>query len=441
VTLSIAGPALLLALLLVLPTLLELARTREFDIVSPMAVFTAFMALAYLSPIFSFMEGTDQYTLLWPCRYADFEGSLSGALWLAVLATVAFQAAYYWSSAWPVAPEVPDEEWSASGLRTVGVAYTAAGLAFFAVGVSLVGGFAFYFERLGDRIRLFEGLNYFFLSINLTLVVAALWAYRNLAQGGRPGLAFWCYTIAAFVAVGLQGNRSTNFVFVAWLAVVYRHTTRRIPVLKALAGVAVLFAWFIFYVLVAREYLAVGHFVTFDSSDLSTVVPVIQREFGELQVLTVIVDRVPDALPYQWGSTYLALLASPVPGKPLPSTATLTLAVWPERWLRSGTTMPPGLIGEFYMNFGVLGVAVGMAALGALLARGYRRALASRNAASPILHHALFLATVPHFLRGDSYGPAILLATLALPLVAALRFLDRRSQSAPMAAPRREASC
>jgi hypothetical protein len=76
----------------------------------------------------------------------------------------------------------------------------------------------------------------------------------------------------------------------------------------------------------------------------------------ELRGTTAILGRVPHEVNYIYGSSYVALLTLPIPRK-----------LWPEKPAQVGgrvgqtffhvnAGMPPGIIGEAYWNFGVLGI-------------------------------------------------------------------------------------
>jgi len=161
--------------------------------------------------------------------------------------------------------------------------------------------------------------------------------------------------------------------------------------------------------------------------------------FIQLQTMMVLVGRVPHELPYQLGRTYLATATMPVPrglwpDKPLPSTGVFTLAFWPDTWLLSGTTLPPGLFGEFYLNFGWIGVILG----GFFFARFGRRLLA-RHAAAPldprrVLLYALFVAMAAHYIRGD-FAVTVALLELVLPTLVLLHFGTRRIPTALVSSP------
>jgi hypothetical protein len=147
--------------------------------------------------------------------------------------------------------------------------------------------------------------------------------------------------------------------------------------------------------------------------------------FVQLQALTLVVDRVPDVLEFQHGRTLLAMLTIAVPAswypeKYLTAPGVFTLAIDPDRWVREGTTLPPGLIGEMYMNFGTTGVVLGLLCFGAVF--GSIRRTVKRRGSDPAtaVLYALSVAMLAHYIRGELVSPTVLLLIFALPTIVLL---------------------
>lgn len=98
------------------------------------------------------------------------------------------------------------------------------------------------------------------------------------------------------------------------------------------------------------------------------------------QELAFIIQIVPDTVDYQWGYSYYVQLVNPIPrflwpGKPTLDTGILMAQIKGAVDPTSGEvylTNSPGLIGEMYLNFGLLGILV-LSAFGGWLARGWDR--------------------------------------------------------------------
>lgn len=100
---------------------------------------------------------------------------------------------------------------------------------------------------------------------------------------------------------------------------------------------------------------------------LNTVV--YNRNFGDMQTTSHVINNVPETIPFQNGATIAGWAVAPVPR-----------SIWPEKPIvnvgpmigvqiygtaRSG--VPPGLVGDLYMNFALPGVLLGAVAMGFLL--------------------------------------------------------------------------
>ena len=404
------------------------------DWLSVPVIVAVVMVFGYVGPAYDVSRQIDLFFLRYPAGVHTLQSATEQALALALLAAISFAVGWYLPGRASSAPAYTIR-WRPSALVLFGLVYTVLGLALFTIGVMVLGGPAAVLGALGDRIRLTQGLNYLFQATMLLVVVSIVW-FTWLLTTGRSirSVAFWTYTVAAFAVSALQGSKSILFVFVLTLALLYHRLRARIRGSLAVLGGAISFVALTAYALFAREYLAVGQLVSLSGWDLSSLLNALRVEFVgnfiQLQTMIVLVGRVPHELSYQLGRTYLATLTMPVPrglwpDKPLPSTGVFTLAFWPDTWLVGGTTLPPGLFGEFYLNFGWIGVAIGAFAF----ARVGRRLLA-RHVAAPldptrVLVYALFVAMTAHYVRGD-FAVTVALLELLLPTLVLLTFCTRR---------------
>ena len=98
------------------------------------------------------------------------------------------------------------------------------------------------------------------------------------------------------------------------------------------------------------------------------------RTWAAVGPTSVVVDRVPDAYPFQYGKTMASILWAPVPRTAWPDKPPVRLGpvISPSVFgfdadRRTGD--PPGLVGELWLNGGLIAVVLGMALFGALLRR------------------------------------------------------------------------
>ena len=151
------------------------------------------------------------------------------------------------------------------------------------------------------------------------------------------------------------------------------------------------------------------------------------RHFLDLIKTTHIVDAVPEVLEFQYGKTLLAWVATPVPrsiwpGKPaIRPGGDLGTAVF---GMRPGSGVPPGIVGELYMNFGVWGVFVGLFVIGCLLGSLYATLRPHFSVPGVVLIYAILVTRLALEMFGTSVSGAIAkLAQEILPLLLCLLVL------------------
>jgi oligosaccharide repeat unit polymerase len=190
------------------------------------------------------------------------------------------------------------------------------------------------------------------------------------------------------------------------------------------------------YAVFTREYLVTGALQSVQTLDVTSLWRIVEVELGgnfiQLQTLTIIIDGMPGRLDWLLGQTPLALFTMPIPRvfwpeKPLPATGPFTEAFLPGVYESSGTTIPPGIFGEWYMNFGTLGVLFGLAGFGVLFGRLATRWRRRRDDES-LLTYALMVALIPHYVRGEMVSATVAFLIIYLPGVFLIRVsrLQRR---------------
>jgi oligosaccharide repeat unit polymerase len=103
---------------------------------------------------------------------------------------------------------------------------------------------------------------------------------------------------------------------------------------------------------------------------------IVNRNLLDISVTSKIYNEVPEQLEFQYGSTFLSLFVAPVPRTYWPSKP----AVNPGKTIadelysfdpNSQAGVPPGIIGELFINFGILGVFTGLLLLGIIIKKIY----------------------------------------------------------------------
>jgi hypothetical protein len=145
-------------------------------------------------------------------------------------------------------------------------------------------------------------------------------------------------------------------------------------------------------------------------------------QFPALDSFAVMVASGPKRFPFRYGGTFLDALLFAVPR-----------GIWPEKprsfsfaigtLLRTGSDVPPGYIGEWYINFHLPGILLGMYLMGRLL-RGAHRWILSGDPTVITIYSIL----MPYFIivMGRSgIGGGTMVAILAGALLPLLLYLAR----------------
>lgn len=287
------------------------------------------------------------------------------------------------------------------------------------IGVYLAGGLTFFLGNLYNRVILTQGLNVFFLPINIMIGVTftMLWT--------RQKLLFLSTLLLTVLLLVFAGQKANYFILAVGLLFIYASRSE----IKLYAVVSYLFLLtnaLFFYEIYFRQYIVLGY--GFDDLTLpdwlKKVSEQISGNFFGIQNLTVMVDS---SVPVLWGKTYLDMFQIMIPQslypgiKPLTSAGVFTQEFYSSRYLNDPTTIPPGLFGEAYLNFGVLGFILACFCVGYVLR--YIDKLSQRSNFinnKKILYVATLASTSFHFIRGELFSPMILTLGVLIGLELAL---------------------
>lgn len=424
-------------------------RYGSFDPFAPGTLLTFTLAVAYLGPYIPFDAGVDGFSEYWSFHFTDRGGSVGSALLLYCLMLFGIQAGC--ALAGPTgAPRRRIER----PIRLIGakrllflpywLVVLGGSLVLFLVGLSLLGGTTALLAGLGDRIRLFAGLNYFFVALNsfmavsLVALVTLLSRPARIREGnGKDWAVFALLAMTAVLFGALLGNKSNIYVLMTAFLAVFHYCVRRFSLIEVGLLGGLFFLGLMIYQLFVREFLVVGEVVSLAEPRVEDFLKYSALQLSgnimQLQTLSVLVDQVPENLDYQLGLTFLAFLTLPIPStvwpdKLLTAPGVFTLAFWPERWLEEGTTLPPGLLGEFYLNFGWLGVLFGAVALAFVYESFFRRIRTQDQVrAEHLIYYVVLVGALLHFIRGEFSAPTLLVLSITAPVwLAGKLYKERR---------------
>lgn len=411
------------------------------DWLSPIPIFVFIVLLGVVAPVFSFLDYTDSFSVTWPFLFVNKAATARTAIAIYVAASIVFIAACRKGIASPgKVPDHPRQVLPPGQFHIAAAVLGGVTLLVFGFLVVSFGGIGEILAGSSDRTRAFAGFQGLFLALDIGIAVALMWFIHLLrnATGLADWIAFVGFALIAVLIVALQGQKSTIFIVVAAFAVIYNRRVRRIGPLPLLFGIVATFVALMVYHVYKQEYLVLGRVVSFSggkqfwSSFTDFLNTQLFGNFMQVQTMSVLIEGMPEPLPFQYGQTYVAGFLTLIPraifpNKPLPSTGTFTQAFWPDQWNNFGTTLPAGVFGECYMNFGVPGVLVGAAVFGWAVGRIYGRHLRMPDDDLRMLDYAIALAALLHFFRGEFSAVVILILSITLPA----RLLVRRRPVEP----------
>lgn len=332
---------------------------------------------------------------------------LSHALLLFDIGFLAFVCGYFWSGGRDLAATIPKIPWigNISGLFWKGVLVYGAGFAAFLI--LLASGSALRFQWVeGSRNTSFYNSLVFLSELRVVGLYLTWVAYLNQK---KPNLFIPYLIVLIELLVGVAaGSKQALFQMMIALLFAYHYTNHRITAKAVLllgTFLLVLFPLVQTYRDIYRHVLGfrpdphlteiyelrddVSLSFSSELSFIGTVQQIMNRA-NQLDYLTTIVYRVPDYIDHQ-NTLWPTIISGFIPRMLWPDKPTLALGRYMVSVVlgsASRTNAPVTNIGEFYLNFGVMGVPIGMFILGAV----YR-----------IVYTYLHLVTTSRLLTGMIY--------------------------------------
>ena len=425
-------------IVLALP-LLWRALQRRFDPFEPIVAFCAAWGAMFVArPAATLIGGDTDYFGI------DVLRTFPLVLLLALVGAVAFICGYELSLGRRLArslPSFPTLNETRAGWVALGVAVASAVALVLAVATTVgLDDLDVLLEGRGEGLgAVLSGSSDYLWNASLLAVPAGIVLVAVALR--RPTVPFVLAAVACCGLVLLRtvpaGNRISLLPFLVGVAmVVYLYRMRR-PRFVTLVGVA-LVALFASYLLVVARYPdtreTTGDSIAWAFRDPSRIFSPITRgpDAEQALVLAGALTAIPSELPFKYGKAVVGdLLVRPVPrelwgGKPIPPIREVTAEVYPG--------VPPGFnfaystLLFFYWDFGVLGVAAGMALFGLGARLLYELLMREPGSAFAQLVYAGSFWLVIVGLRDGPVDTAVLGAFLCLPLFAMLVFASRRSQ-------------
>jgi oligosaccharide repeat unit polymerase len=276
-----------------------------------------------------------------------------------------------------------------------------------------------------------SGFNIFALFQNSFAGLFIYWLYYHT---GAKKIKIFLYFLVSLVFLFMSNAKSPLFVLILSSLIIYYYRKKRIKLTYIFFGCFFLMIIFITWEVVFREYFVIGEIVTI-KGDVSFI-DNFSLKFGDfflgnfmqLQTFSIILDSYPSSNSYFFGSSLLMIFVIWVPrlvfpDKPLTAAGEFTLDIWPDKYLTNGTTLPPGLIGEFFLNFSWIGIVLGMFFVGYFYGFVWKKFRDNRDDFVFSICAIIFTSLLIHFFRGELSAPLLSGIFFILPLFL-IRFLQ-----------------
>lgn len=419
-TKSIMHPlAFLYTLILTVGVLITTINRIRDELFHPIVVLNAIVTFYIVGPAWK-LTLTGDYKL----GHANPDGQLAQTLTVIILSYFGILWAYRRTQSDSTLPAVLPK-WRGIDHRTLfflGAFGFGAGVLFYLYYVFVNGGFV----RLvtitprtaftGPDTARFKFLGYAGLFAGM---ISMLTAYRpRIVRGDldtRDYAILGGVLIVTFLIVISLRSRMNIVVPAAYL-LLYTEGTGRLPRRHLVAAGAVLFTFGVGYTFIESLFSAreANPALLLIGGVLST---------ARLELLMDTITRVPEAYPYQYGATFLRSLGIWWPDAPMAYGNQLELVVYGED--RPNLSFPAFMLGEFWLNFGLLGVLAGSAVFGwALKTVSSLRHLTHSTIAMSV-YPVLFLGIITAYPTSLSWAFRSVWIRIVLPIGIALYVAQR----------------
>lgn len=393
-------------------------RREAVDWFSPDIVIPAFFFLFYVVPSLHFVRGQDFFTLETVTRFYVGtevpESAKEKALAMAIVGFLAILGGihYYRRVVEPLMRRRNHSavwrstlRWSAVYFRAVVACYGLLGCIWTGALLYSLGGIRTVLSNPAGKFALLEGRTWLTLGYMFFAAISVMLLLRHR----RVTVGFLLALVLTLVAEWPLVNRGQVIVFLLTVVFIYHYWVRRVGI-RQIVLLSSLVALITFGYRIAQEFVGYGSVVLTTLGNTGSVLGALWHHLvGDIligpQQLGVIVDAVPGSLPYQMGKTILGVGVSLIPKslypeKPMVSACGIVAQSLFPRLFAAGTTIPPGLIGEFYLNFGWVGVVTGMFVTGVVIGASYSLLRRSKKPLRVFLH-ALVMSALLYQFRGE----------------------------------------
>jgi hypothetical protein len=428
---------LILGLLLMAPAFLGAIR-RTLDPLEPIVFCVPVFAYFYLvKPLLRILGGQ-------PFRFGGT--NLEWALGVVIIGLLAFYAGYYSRLPKAMANAVPlmDREVSSSHVRACAWLFILIGAWGLWEYMEVSGGWREFWSRphgYGGRPELTTA--YIYQLPELMMVGFFLIVFDTIKSGRIAFRSFGRVALASLGGVGVYSILWSRRTMVAWVLIslftLWYVSRERRPQLSSFVVFGLVLFLAIGATLAYRPYLHLeAHPEDFARVDpLQSATKTVSWTGDEFDSLLAIVTLYPQPIDYDYFSIYGRIFIHPIPRLLWPDKPPLFVSSWDEFLYQSGISLgaAESVVGDFYIQMGVMGVCIGMFVSGFVFRFFYDYLMRSPSSGFMQLLYAVALGNVPSYFAQSAIAAFWKWLPLMVPGVIVAYWLARKRSPQPAAAP------
>lgn len=221
-----------------------------------------------------------------------------------------------------------------------------------------------YLDSLANRTIAFSGMNWAFYGLSF-MSIASLIVYSFNNKYSKK-IFYKIYFLMGLVILALSGSRIILIMIILSFILLREYIVKKkILFFKGLLLFFLIVILYLLYFLIFRVYLPANSLDYFYENKYKLLLNTLMNGgTAYLDGLAVVSFYMPDSVDYLYGTSILGLISLFIPrvlfpNKPPLGSETYNVLFNAEQY-SSGTGQNPSLMGEFYMNFGIIGLIVGM---------------------------------------------------------------------------------
>jgi oligosaccharide repeat unit polymerase len=284
--------------------------------------------------------------------------------------------------------------------------------------INKAGGIIALFNALSLRNVFLKGEGYILLLTNLAKLVLFLLTVKllSLSTITKKQKTMWITLfLLSIILIMMTGGRSTILYGIVVLIIIRHYLYKKIRVTKAASfGIVLFFVVIVLYRIVLRDV----HFAANAGKSIYELITNAIYDFPnyffggydviQFDALMVILQNIKSSSNFLYGQTIKAAFLSPIPSSIYPdkeygAMSYFTKNFFPDFYYPNKVELNTSLVGDLYLNMGILGVIIGIFIFSLILGYFYRKLTTSSNSIYLIIY-SITIVRIISLIRGDFFN-------------------------------------